>query len=559
MLFKVFIMLCLFSNSIPFSAKQPQSINHNENIEVANYSIIKQDDYIEENKIDSELSLLSSGVSLSSANMVNYHTDTKEITYEYFNADSYPIRNTTVFSYSEPSSLMKSRNNFVENDKVLKTEPYVPSDEEYGISPNTILGDDDRIAVNSPKSWPYRGTTLIKSYFYNLKGNDGNTYYVTGTGTGFMEGPDLMVTAGHVVFGDVTNDGVLDDEENNPRFPDRIEVYAGFDSKSDSLDSSYLYYAEVDVVNIQKEYYLSPSFDYDWAACKLDRNLGNSTGWYGKISNWYVKGAEVYSYGYPGDKSDTMWEEYGKTVSQTELRFDYDFDVVNGQSGSPVFMTTDEGSIYVCNIITAGGSTTNGGTKINSFIFHYLNSFVTNHNYEHFATTIEPTDYGFADAYPTDETTKTQYKTHTLSSGFQFQTRRYRTGYIHNEYIVMSPFRSGITEAFIEYKFDVPVSKIEVELSHWRSLSHEWTYSSNCNAVVRIPNDDGYTTVQDLLSKETNLPTDREHPTTYSIEFPTPVFSFEFYMESKRINTNDNNRGRICIGNMNVYTTEGYY
>lgn len=97
----------------------------------------------------------------------------------------------------------------------------------------------------------------------------------------------------------------------------------------------------------------------------------------------------------------------------------------------------------------------------------------------------------FADAYPIDDYTRTNYTMHTLSFGFQFQTRRYRTGYIHNEYVVMSPFRNGITEAFIEYKFDVLVSKIEVDLSHWRSLSYEWTYPSDCTAVLRIPNGSG--------------------------------------------------------------------
>lgn len=239
---------------------------------------------------------------------------------------------------------------------------------------------------------------------------------------------------------------------------------------------------------------------------------------------------------------------------------------VGGQSGSAYFMTNSTGT-YVWGILTHNYTYDNwktisgtSGVFFNNFIFHYLNSFVTYHNYEHLAATILPTDYGFADAYPTDDYTRTNYTTHILSSGFQFQTRRYRTGYIHNEYVVMSPFRNGITEAFIEYKFDVPVSKIEVDLAHWRSLSHEWTYASNCTAVLRIPNGSGgYTTVLDLLSSSTNLPTDRTNPTTYTIEFSTPVYSFQFYMKSKRININDNNRGRICIGNLKIYTKEGWY
>ncbi len=185
----------------------------------------------------------------------------------------------------------------------------------------------------------------------------------------------------------------------------------------------------------------------------------------------------------------------GHLLKKNDYKYSYDFDTYGGQSGSPVFMTATDGAIYVCGIHTSGSSSANYATRINSFIFHYLNSFVSYHNYEHLAATIVPTDYGFADAYPTDDYTKTNYATHTLSSGFQFQTRRYRTGYIQNEYIVMSPFRNGITEAFIEYKFDVPVTKIEVDLAHWRSLSNEWTYSDYLSAVLRIPDGNGYNNV----------------------------------------------------------------
>lgn len=37
------------------------------------------------------------------------------------------------------------------------------------------------------------------------------------------------------------------------------------------------------------------------------------------------------------------------------------------------------------------------------------------------------------------------YIIHILNSGFKFETRRDRTGYIHNKYVIMSPFRDGIS------------------------------------------------------------------------------------------------------------------
>jgi len=503
----------------------------------------------------------------AAANMINYNLSTRTVSYENFNKDSYKNRSNNS-AVSTTSSLYYLNENNSESNEVEKSESYLSEGIGFAVSLTSIIGSDERTQVLQTRDWPYRGIVKMYMTFKNVLNQETGTYRDrTFVGTGFMEGPNLMVTAGHCGYSDVTETYIsggiehneYEDNIDNPRFPDIIKVYAGLNGSSER-SSSYIYYAEVSVINIQKEYFETPSTNYDWCAMQLDRNLGNQTGYYGKISNWYKNNASVYSYGYPGDKPDTMWETHGELTWKNDYKYAYNFDTVGGQSGSPVFMTADDGSVYVCGIHTSGGKTTNSATRINSFIFHYLNSFITYHNYEHLAATIVPSDYGFADAYSTDEYTKTNYQTHTISSGFQFQTRRYRTGYIHNEYIVMSPFRNGITEAFIEYKFAVPVSKIEVDLSHWRSLSYEWTYSSNCTAVLRVPNGSGgYTTEFDLLASSTNLPTDRTNPTTYTIEFSTPVYSFQFYMQSKHANVNDNNRGRICIGDLKIYTKEGWH
>ena len=42
----------------------------------------------------------------------------------------------------------------------------------------------------------------------------------------------------------------------------------------------------------------------------------------------------------------------------------------------------------------------------------------------------------------------------------------------------MSAIKTGITEAYIEYRFAEPVRRIDVELCHWRELSHEWLSAS---------------------------------------------------------------------------------
>lgn len=536
------------------------------------YTFIKQDGFIDLG-YNSTSPIASNTYVLprTNVNMVNFDMNTRSQSFESFNPDSYGRRGQSSSSTSSASidfetataeSIVYSA--IVNGEECLYTEGYSPNAESI-INSNISAGsndpNDDREPVANPKIKPYLSTGRTSAYYYNIKNNiDGFYYTIRSDGTGFLEGPNLMVTAGHCVYGDVTVDN-FDDGKNNPRFPDMLTFYPGLNGSSEK-NTAYTYYCEAKTININTSYYINRDAENDWAAVELDRNIGYSTGWNGKISNWYSTSSQVSTYGYPGDKDNTMWKAEGKIIRKdNDYRYTTNVYGVGGQSGSAYFMTNSQ-STYVWGILTHNYTYDNwetiagtSGVYINNFIFHYLNSFVTNHNYEHLAATIIPTDYGFADAYPTDDYTKTNYITHTLSSGFQFQTRRYRTGYIHNEYIVMSPFRNGITEAFIEYKFDVPVSKIEVDLSHWRLLSHEWTYSSNCTAGIYT----GNKIVLDLLASSTNLPTDRTQPNTYTIEFDSPVYSFKFYMESKRINTNNDNRGRLCIGDMKIYTTEGWH
>lgn len=169
---------------------------------------------------------------------------------------------------------------------------------------------------------------------------------------------------------------------------------------------------------------------------------------------------------------------------------------------------------------------------------------------------IKPNEYGFADAYAIDDETKNNFIKHTASHDFKFETRRFRTGYIHNKYIVMSPIRDGFNEAFIEYRFSNAVTRIDVELAHWRSSSNEWLTSATGEATVQYYWENKWVDKLDLLSSKTALPVDRNSHTFYKLEFDNPVYRVRFYAKSFSTNTNDNNRGRICIGNMAFYQSE---
>lgn len=168
---------------------------------------------------------------------------------------------------------------------------------------------------------------------------------------------------------------------------------------------------------------------------------------------------------------------------------------------------------------------------------------------------VAPNEYGFEDEYPTDDATKTNFQSHSVR-GFTFETRRYRVGYIHNEDIVMSPIRKGVNEAFIEYRFGVALTRINVELSHWRELSNELLSNSNGTAVAQQFIGDRWVTVLDLLSEETGLPRNRNEKRIYKLEFSQPAYRVRFYSRYDGTYSSENNRGRICIGRMSFYTTK---
>lgn len=169
---------------------------------------------------------------------------------------------------------------------------------------------------------------------------------------------------------------------------------------------------------------------------------------------------------------------------------------------------------------------------------------------------IKPNEYGFGDAYPTDGNTKENFIEHNASNDFTFRTRRYRTGYIHNEYIVMSPIRRGIRQAFIEYQFDRAITRLDVQLSHWRNYASEGLNENTGKAELQQYIGDEWVTQLDLLSSESNLPTERSRPQYYSVFFERPAYRIRFYSESYTENTNDSNKGRICIGNMAFYPSK---
>lgn len=339
------LSLILFNIKCNFS-------NKNKQIEVKqsyNVENVEQDRYIENNSSES----ISNRSIPDSTNMVNYDMSNKTLSYETFDENNYTNRNENISSI-----------NLITDENLSRT----------------VHDSDARTEITNAKESPYLQTAYVRSIYYNVY-NSTTRKYVTRTfaGTAFLEGQNLAVSAGHVVYEDVTSGDDYEDSKTNPRFPDKIEFYFGCSGNSDfSQGSSYKYYAEAKIVNIEYEYYTKQKSNQDWSAIQLDRNIGYLTGWYGKIANYRNSGTNIYSWGYPGDKTKgTLWQTTGEINTIDNFKYYYKMDTYHGQSGSPIFMKNSQNQVFVCRIHTTSGNTYNSGTIINSLIFAYLNSYVT--------------------------------------------------------------------------------------------------------------------------------------------------------------------------------------
>ena len=471
----------------------------------------------------------------AASNMVCYNTKRKTISFEHFST-----------SKSAPN---ESKESFVSEN--VETPLLIDNDTNSfakGIS-----------EISNPKSWPYLATVKVIAEYNYIYNYDLNIYETRRSlGTGFLLGKTLLMTAGHIVYTDMTSSyedstgntvTKYDDGIYNPSFPDSIKIFAGLNGTNEE-HTPYLYYSEAIEIHIRKNYFENPSFNHDWAAIELDRDLGSITGTYGYIAEWTPVYTSGYLYGYHANHNSKMCYSDGTFYFRLANQYYYSITGGAGASGAPLFMTDSNGNAYVCGIHTWEDNTMYGGTVFTNFIYDYIHDFVTNHNAVNMVAQIDQTDYGYQDFYTTNYYDYTIFRTHTLDSGFQFQTKRYRTGYIHNEYVVLSPIRIDISSAYLIYKFNTPINKVRIELSHWRELSHEWTYSYNVTCNILCDSE----SVSNLLSNEINLTVNRNSPTTFTFIFPYPTTTFEISMENQVSFSNNDNRGRLCIGNVWLYS-----
>lgn len=213
---------------------------------------------------------------------------------------------------------------------------------EIGIS--AIIGTDDRTQITNTTSFPYRAIVYIET-------NRGRC-------TGWMIGPHTVATAGHCVHSG----------GSNGQWATWARVYPGKNGSSNPYG-----YANATNFKSVVGWTQNGNHEYDYGAIQLDRNIGNSTGWFG--FRWqaasYAGEAETIT-GYPGEKNGTMWTHENRVHYDTERKLYYQNDTTGGQSGSPVYQNRSDCGYCGIGIHAYGSSQYNSGTRITEGVFNNL-------------------------------------------------------------------------------------------------------------------------------------------------------------------------------------------
>lgn len=214
------------------------------------------------------------------------------------------------------------------------------------ISPNAIVGSDNRTRVNPTNVGPYCNTVQVHATFSGG---------VAKTGSGFMIGPSAVATAAHCVYddnygGNATSVTIIP-AKNGSTYP-----YGSTTSKKLVVSTSYK---------------TTKSTDDDWAVVELNDALGNQTGWLGlKWQSSTYDDTYGYNTGYPspdamdGQANDRyMFLGTGNVKSSSTYTFKGDWDASAGNSGGPVFAYYSDLGYTAIGILTSGSAGSTDGSS----------------------------------------------------------------------------------------------------------------------------------------------------------------------------------------------------
>lgn len=240
----------------------------------------------------------------------------------------------------------------------------------------TVFGNDDRVRITNTTSDPFRRAGAIR-----MRTTDGSWSFCSGS----MIGPRHFLTAGHCVH---------EGGGGDPNWFTNVEVALGRDG-----DDRWFGVANAAQIHSVTGWTNNDDWNFDWALIRLDRNIGNITGWNGYW--WYSNNSSVTNLpvsiaGYPSDLatqwnqttlgSDThqieLYQSTGNTSSPTteQLRYNGTLDTFGGMSGSSVIENKSGVGRVAVGVHAYGdsGDGMNRATRMREYMVNQIEGYKAN-------------------------------------------------------------------------------------------------------------------------------------------------------------------------------------
>ncbi len=231
-----------------------------------------------------------------------------------------------------------------------------------GLEPQSLIGDYTQSRVNVG-SYPYSAVLLI---WASVDKNEDGVVDTWITGSGFMVGSKVMVTAAHNFFY-TCNDGRIVPITECRIYPNQASAAISADRDDYYHPKSWTY---------STVYTESGNVEHDWIVVTLFSALGDTNGFLAvRDPASSLSGVTATVSGYPAETPSKRYFQYkstGPLKSYTTKRLFYLMDTEKGNSGGPIFILGNQ----VIGIHTRGSASQNSGTRI----FDGLYSIIENRN-----------------------------------------------------------------------------------------------------------------------------------------------------------------------------------
>lgn len=241
-------------------------------------------------------------------------------------------------------------------------------EDDLGISPAIIIGNDSRQIVGNTTANPYRKVVYLSINFPN-----GKTYM----GSGNMVSKDTVLTAGHCIY-----------SKKDGGWASSVAVYAGRNGNYAPYGGAY----SKKLISVSG-WVDNSSSQHDIGAIKLDRDLGNIVGWFGLTT---AMNGPITLTGYHGDLNQRQGTETGNLSRYTNTNVYYHHDSIGGSSGSGVYNSKQQ----ILAVHAYGAQTENFGTRITQQYFSMINEWITGEKYQESNILVLPHATSFADGWP---------------------------------------------------------------------------------------------------------------------------------------------------------------